>query len=184
MHDGQPLDPELRVQSLTPERPVLAIGNWILLFGLAWLVLAGPDPASWIIGGPAVAGAVWAKSRLSGRRLGGLSPLGVIRFLPYFLWQSLKGGLDVALRVVGPRVRVDPGYIDYRLRLPRPSARVFFLDVVNLLPGTLTADISGDTARIHALDKGTDPVQSLMRLEERVAALFGESLPAVRVSTL
>ncbi|MFZ0788886.1 MAG: Na+/H+ antiporter subunit E [Chromatiaceae bacterium] len=182
MHDGQPLDPGLGGHSLTPARPVLAIGVWILLFGLAWLVLAGPDPASWIIGAPAVAGAVWAKSRLSGRRLSGLSPWGAVHFLPYFLWQSLKGGLDVALRVVGPRVRVDPGYLDYQLRLLGPSARVFFLDVVNLLPGTLTADISGDRARIHALDKGSDPAQSLMHLEERVAALFGEVLPAARTA--
>jgi multicomponent Na+:H+ antiporter subunit E len=163
-------------------RSALTLGVWTLVLGLTWLVLAGPDPASWIIGVPAVAGALWAKCHLAGGRLGGLSPWGVIRFAPYFLWASIKGGIDVALRVVGPRVRVDPGYLDYRLRLLRPSARVFFLDAVNLLPGTLTADISGDKARIHALDKGSDPAASLIHLEERVAALFGEVLPPARTA--
>ena len=183
MTNGPPSKTEAGLRTPTPWDPALAVGAWTLVFGLAWLVLTGPDPASWIIGVPAVAGALWAKSRLSLRRLIGLSPWGVIRFVPYFLLASIKGGIDVALRVVGPRVRVDPGYLDYRLRLVRPSARVFFLDVVNLLPGTLTADISGDTATIHVLDQGTDPAQSLRHLEERVAALFGEVLPPPRTDS-
>lgn len=182
MNNGPPNPSRPTPGSPAPWHSALAIGSWALVFALLWLVLAGPDPGAWIIGLPAVAGALWAKSRLSTTRLRGLSPWGVIRFVPYFLWESLKGGIDVALRVVGPRVRVDPDYVDYPLRLRRPSARVFFLDVVNLLPGTLTADISGDKARIHALDKGSDPAESLMHLEERVAALFGETLPVARTA--
>jgi multicomponent Na+:H+ antiporter subunit E len=119
-----------------------------------------------------------AKVRLSDRRVGGLSPLGVVRFVPYFLWESLKGGIDVALRVLGPRVRVDPGYLEYRIQLIRPAARVAFMDAVNLLPGTLTADVAGDRLWIHALDRGAEPMQSLVDLEVRVGHLFGERLPS------
>ena len=122
----------------------LAFSLWTAVLASLWVILAGADPASWVIGIPAVAAALWAKSRLSDARIQGLSALGLIRFVPYFLWESVKGGTDVALRVLGPRVRVDPGYVDYPLRLRRPSARVLFLDVVNLLPGTLTADVQGD----------------------------------------
>lgn len=158
----------------------VALSLWTALFALGWLLLAGPDPAAWIIGVPTVAGAVWAKARLSDRRVGGLSPLGVVRFLPYFLWESLKGGIDVALRVVGPRVRVDPGYLEYRMHLLRPSARVAFMDAVNLLPGTLTADVAGDRLSIHTLDRGAEPLQSLNELEKRIGDLFGERLPTHR----
>jgi multicomponent Na+:H+ antiporter subunit E len=156
----------------------IAYALWAAVFVMLWLILSGPDSSSWIIGVPAVLGAVWAKSRLSDNRIGSLSPLGVIRSIPFFLWESLKGGTDVALRVLGPQVRVNPGYLDYRLRLRRPSARVLFMDVVNLLPGTLTADVQGDRATIHTLDRRGDPMRSLMALEERVAALFGEPLAA------
>jgi len=86
----------------------------------------------------------------------------------------------VALRVVGPRVRVDPGYLEYRMRLLRPSARVAFMDAVNLLPGTLTADVVGDRLSIHTLDRGAEPMQSLIELEKRVGDLFGERLPTHR----
>lgn len=151
---------------------------WALILAVLWVILAGADPGSWIVGVPTVAFALWARSRLSAAGLRGLSPLGTLRFLPYFLWESLKGGFDVALRVLGPRVRVSPGYLAYRLGLTRPSARVLFMNVVNLLPGTLTADIQGDRALIHVLDCGSDPLKSLRALEERVAALFGDPLAA------
>ena len=159
-------------------RTAVALSSWTALFALGWLVLAGPDPASWIIGAPTVAGAVWAKAWLSNQQVRGLSLLGTARFVPYFLWESLKGGIDVALRVAGPRVRVDPGYLQYRMRLLRPSARVAFMDAINLLPGTLTADVAGDRLWIHALDRGAEPMQSLVDLEVRVGDLFGEHLPS------
>jgi multicomponent Na+:H+ antiporter subunit E len=161
-------------------RRALAVSLWTTVLASLWVILAGADPASWVIGIPAVAAALWAKSRLSDARIQGLSAPGLIRFVPYFLWESVKGGTDVALRVLGPRVRVDPGYVDYPLRLHRPSARLLFLNTVNLLPGTLTADVQGDRATIHTLDRGGDLVRSLMALEERVAALFGEPLAASR----
>lgn len=180
MNDGPPNKTEPGLRFRTPWHCALAIGLWSLIFGIAWLVLAGPDLASWLIGLPAVAGAIWARARLSRPPRGPLSFWGLIRFIPFFFRESIKGGIDVALRVLGPRVRVNPGYLSYRLRLTHPSARVFFADVVALLPGTLAADLQGDVATIHALDRGGDPVQDLLRLEERVAAVFGEGLPAAR----
>jgi multicomponent Na+:H+ antiporter subunit E len=140
----------------------------------------GSRPGVLVIGIPAVATALWAKSRLSDARIQGLSVRGLISFVPYFLWESLKGGVDVALRVLGSRVRVNPGYIDCQLRLARPSARVLIMDLINLLPGILTANVVGNRAKIHALDLGGDHLRSLMDLEERVAALFGETLVAPR----
>jgi multicomponent Na+:H+ antiporter subunit E len=150
-----------------------------LLLAGVWVVLAGPgDPSSWLIGAPAVIAAAWSRQRLSAADRPRLSVPGALRFLPYFVVESFKGGIDVALRVIGPRVRVDPGLVDYRLSLTRPTARVFFADLVSLLPGTLSADLRGNLVSIHALDRGIDPVPELRRLERRVAALFREPPPA------
>ncbi len=96
----------------------------------------------------------------------------VAQFVPLFFWESFKGGIDVARRVVGPRLDVEPGFFDYRLELTLPSARVFFVDVVSLLPGTLSADMHGDTLRVHALDRSVDTAGELRRLECHVAAIF------------
>jgi multicomponent Na+:H+ antiporter subunit E len=145
-----------------------------VVFGAVWAVFAGPYPVSWIIGVPAVLASAWVSTRLSEPGPRGLSLWGLVRFLPFFVWESLKGGIDVALRVMRPRMDIDPGYRSYRIGLVQPAARVLFLDGVSLLPGTLSADIEGDMLIVHALDQSTDHAPELRRLERRVAALFGD----------
>ncbi|RKT46187.1 Na+/H+ antiporter subunit E [Thiocapsa rosea] len=148
-------------------------------FALIWLILVGPDGASWIVGGPFVIAATLASLRLSKPRNSTLSLSSLARFAPYFLRESLRGGLDVAARVVLPRLRVQPGHQTYRVRLQSPPARLVFINTISLLPGTLSADLRGDLATVHALDVGTDIVEDLSALERRVAELFGETLAPV-----
>lgn len=148
------------------------------VFGALWLILTGhEDPSSWIVGLPAVVAATWAHERLSPHDGPRLSVIDGVRLIPFFFRESFMGGIDVARRVVGPRLDVAPGFFDYRLGLTLRSARVFFVNLVSLIPGTLCADVRDDTLRIHALDCGVDPVPKLAWLEERVAALWGETLP-------
>ena len=85
----------------------------MLLAGL-WWVLTNGSLASWLVGLPAVAGAVWAQARLSGTSGLPISLGGLARFVPFFLWHSLRGGVDVALRTLAPRARIRPGFIRYR----------------------------------------------------------------------
>lgn len=148
------------------------------LFASVWLIIAGTDPAAWLIGGPAVLAATWASLRLSPVPQPGLSVIGLARFIPYFLWESLRGGLDIARRVTAPRLAINPGIQDYRMRLTSPTAQVVFLDGISLIPGTLSADLRGRTVRVHTVDSGSDIGPSLLDLERRVAALFGEALAA------
>lgn len=146
------------------------------LFTGAWVVVAGIDPSSWLIGIPAVIAASLASWHL--RPQGATHPrlVPALAFIPFFLWSSLKGGVDVAWRVLRPRMRIAPGLHPYRLRLIHPSARVLLLDTISLLPGTLSADLEGDTLILHALD-ASDPEaleSEIAQLERRIGALFGE----------
>ena len=143
-----------------------------------WAAFAGlDDPASWIVGVPTVIAASWSRSNLAPQRNAHVSLVGILQLLPVFFWESFRGGFDVARRVLRLRPKIDPGLFDYRLNLSSASARVFFVDLVSLLPGTLSADIRGDRMRIHALDLKQDSVTELERLERRIAAVFGQTLP-------
>ena len=116
------------------------------VFGALWLILTGhEDPSSWIVGLPAVVAATWAHERLSPHDGPRLSVIDGVRLIPFFFRESFMGGIDVARRVVGPRLDVAPGFVDYRLGLTLRSARVFFVDLVSLIPGTLCADVRGNT---------------------------------------
>ncbi|MCG6942527.1 MAG: Na+/H+ antiporter subunit E [Thiohalocapsa sp.] len=158
-----------------PDRPPSLLAR-LALFALLWLVLAGTDPLSWIIGVPAVLLATYAAARLSTLVGADPRPLRLLAFGPFFVWESILGGLDVARRVLSPRLHIAPALVSYRLRLKDPAARVVFIDAVSLLPGTLSADFRDGVAEVHALDGDAPVVPGLNRLERQVARLFGERL--------
>lgn len=100
-----------------------------------------------------------------------------LRFLPYFLSISLRGGVDVARRAFSPSMPLAPEFLDYRLRVePGGSAAVFFASVISLVPGTLCVSIEGELVGVHVLDRRTKVFDELARLERRVAPIFGESI--------
>lgn len=150
----------------------------VALFAALWLVLAGRDPASWVVGAPMALAAAIASLALRRGPRSGLSARGFWRFAPFFVTESLRGGLDVAARVLRPRLAIAPGFQRYPLHLRDQGARVFFFSAISLLPGTLSADVRDGVVLVHALDNRLDLGPELARLEARVAALFGETLPA------
>jgi len=147
-----------------------------VLFALLWWILTEGATNSWLIGAPVVLLAVLASEAL----LPGVSwslP-GAVRFVPFFLWHSLYGGVDVASRALHPRLPISPALLDYRWRLPPGLPRVFMANTVSLLPGTLSAELDEDHLRVHVLDQTGTFVSGLAGVEARVARLFGLSLAA------
>jgi multicomponent Na+:H+ antiporter subunit E len=148
----------------------------IVLFALLWWILTEGAMSSWLVGVPVVAFAVLASGALLPRISWSLS--GIIGFIPFFLWRSLYGGVDVARRALHPRMPISPGMIDHRWRLPPGLPRVFMANTVSLLPGTLSAELDEAYLRVHVLDKTAVCASDLAVVETRVARLFGLNLPA------
>ena len=145
-----------------------------LVFALLWWVLTQGAINSWLVGAPVVLLAVIA----SGWLLPAISwslP-GIVRFIPFFLWRSLYGGVDVARRALHPKLPISPGLFDYRWRLPPGLPRVFMANTVSLLPGTLSAELDEEYLCVHVLDQSGDFIPELSIVEERVASLFGLTL--------
>ena len=81
-------------------------------FALLWWILTEGTMNSWLVGVPVIVFAVLA----SGLLLPGVSwslP-GVVRFVPFFLWHSLNGGVNVARRALQPRLLISPGLFDHQ----------------------------------------------------------------------
>ncbi len=141
---------------------------------LIWLVIAGPEPGSWIIGLPAVLFATWVSLLLAPPLRHRIRLLPTLAFVRYFLVESLRGGVDVARRTLSPRLRIAPGQIEYQSSLPEGAFMLLFGACVSLLPGTLTARVEGRSLTLHALDIGSDPLAQLEELEERIRAMLRE----------
>jgi multicomponent Na+:H+ antiporter subunit E len=178
------------VSSLKSFFPIL---RSLAIFGLVWTALTGGAPSAWLIGAPCAAAAVWL-SRFLQRTTTGLhdtgqpagagariDPFSSLGFTVRFFWLSVRAGIDVAGRAFAPKVRLDPRLLVYPLRLPDGSARFFFMIVISLIPGTLTADVRGDNLLVHVLDQSLDNHGDLAALEERVGRLF--SFPPEMFST-
>lgn len=143
------------------------------VFTFLWFVLAGPDMTSWIIGAPAVIFACGLSLLLSGPPQRPISLVGVCHFIPFFINQSFHGGIDVMRRALSSRQLLDPGLVSYNTLLPEGSARIFFVNAISLLPGTLSADLKGNRVTIHTIDRGLPTWANIQALEYHVAALMG-----------
>lgn len=147
------------------------------IFAGLWWILAEGRPDSLWIGIPVILGAAAASLHLSpplpapGLRAGAFG-----RLVLHFIFHSLRGGVDVALRALDPRLPLAPDLLEYPLRLPSGAARVFLVNMVSLMPGTLSVALREDVLCIHALDRRQPLEAELRSLEARVAEAFG--LPA------
>ena len=150
---------------------LLSRGAW---FALIWWILTDGAVSSWWIGVPTIVLAVAAGAVL-------LPPLSFVwyeflRFLPFFFWRSLLGGVDVAWRVFHPRLPIAPTLIDYPLRLPPGLPRVVMATVVSLLPGTLSAALHDQVLVVHVLDKRQENTAEIRAVEQGVARMFNTPL--------
>ncbi len=141
-----------------------------LLYFAVWIVVdQSAKPANLVVGVLASAAATWASLKLlppaSGRVHVGL----LLLLLPRFLWQSLVAGIDVARRSFAPRLRLQPGFVDYPVGLPRGPARNAFELVASLMPGSVPSDETQSTIEFHCLDT-RQPVVEQLAAEERAYA--------------
>lgn len=145
-----------------------------VLYALIWWILTDGALSSWWVGGPVVLLAVASGSAL-------LVPVSfvwyeVLRFVPFFLWRSLLGGVDVAWRVMHPRLPIAPDLIEYPLQLPPGLPRVLMANIVSLLPGTLSAALNDTLLTVHVLDSRNDNRAELSAVEQGVARIFNAPL--------
>ena len=146
----------------------------LVLFALMWWILTDGAMDSWPIGLPAVLLATLLSVMLMPALSWSLR--GILRFIPYFLWYSMRGGVDVARRAMHPRLPISPGLFDYRFRLPPGLSRVFMANTVSLLPGTLSVELDEEILRVHVLDETGAIDEELHMLENRLADIFGIEL--------
>ena len=143
------------------------------LYSIMWWALTDGAAGSWWIGVPAVACAVIVSVALL--QQAGIVWREVVGFVPFFLWHSLKGGVDVARRVFHPRMPIAPELIEYPLRLPPGLPQVTLINITSLLPGTLSAEIEGQVLKVHVLDSRGDFLLELKALERRVGRMWGRA---------
>ncbi|HBQ40636.1 MAG TPA: cation:proton antiporter [Halieaceae bacterium] len=98
--------------------------------------------------------------------------LASLAFGGYFLCGSVAAGLDVARRLLSPRLPMSPGYLTYTTSLPAGSPRWLLANTLSLLPGTLSVTLRGPQLELHCLDTTAAVSAAVGRAEMRIARMF------------
>lgn len=147
------------------------------LFALLWWALTDGRPGSWSVGGVAILAATRLSLHLLPPVPTHVSRAGLVRFLAFFVHQSLRSGVQVAWFALRPRLALRPAVVEISLRLPQGISRVLLANTMSLLPGTLSVELEGRRLCLHVLDE-TAPIESEVRAAEtRLAQMLGLELP-------
>lgn len=70
-------------------------------------------------------------------------------YIPVFAWELLKANLDVARRLLSPKMDIKPGIVRVRTKLKSDTGLTFLANSITLTPGTTTVDIDKDNGLLY-----------------------------------
>jgi multicomponent Na+:H+ antiporter subunit E len=95
----------------------------------------------------------------------------VLLYLPWLVWEIVKANLDVARRILQPRLPIRPHILKVRAGQRSDLGRVVYANSITLTPGTVTIGVSGDEFTIHALTDEAAAGIAGGEMNDRVCAL-------------
>ncbi len=145
----------------------------------AWLALTSSLAPAELVTGLIVSAGVAALSwnhlsLLDGIRLTPALPLHLLSYFWTFWIALFKANLDVAMRVVTPKVKINPALVEVRTGLKSDLGKLWLANSITLTPGTLTVDVIGDTLRVHWID--ATPGRDLEHATRAIAESFENKL--------
>lgn len=147
-----------------------------VLFAGLWWVLTDGRSDSWGVGSVSIVAAVILSLRLLPPVSTYVSRIGLLRFLGFFFYQSLRGGVQVAWFALRPRPGLRPGIHDIALQLPDGISRVLLANTQSLLPGTLSVELHGNRLCLHVLDNEAPTEAEVRHAEKHIAHMLGLQL--------
>lgn len=143
------------------------------VFALLWWALAEGRMGNWGVGAVSILLAAAVSLILSPPAPGGLAWRRLPGFAWFFLRESFRGGLQVALLAFRPMDRLAPALQELPLHLPPGPQRVLLVNTLNLLPGTLGVELEKETLHLHVLDARQPIADEVGALQARIARLYG-----------
>jgi multicomponent Na+:H+ antiporter subunit E len=87
-------------------------------------------------------------------------------YMLVFTWECFKSNLDVACRVLLPRLRINPGIVKVKTILKTETALTFLANFITLTPGTFTVDVDQENGflYIHWIDVTSQDVEEASKI--------------------
>ncbi|MDO9548583.1 MAG: Na+/H+ antiporter subunit E [Candidatus Marinimicrobia bacterium] len=101
-----------------------------------------------------------------------------IAYIFVFLAALVRSNLDIAFRVLNPKLPINPGIVKVKTSLNSKTGRLILANSITLTPGTLTVETKGDYYYIHWIDVSTQDVEQasheiVSKFEKYLEVMFG-----------
>jgi len=120
---------------------------------------------------------IYAYKTFTHEGLGLLTPRKIAYMMKYlwvFLVELIKSNIDVAFRVINPKLPINPEIVEFKTQLKSEMGRLILANTITLTPGTLTIDLINDTYYIHWLNSETQ------NPEEAAQSIAGKFEPILK----
>ena len=138
-----------------------------VLLAIAWMFLVGQaQPRDFIIGYLIGFGVILAVNRVTPDRRYARDVAIVTALILRFLRELVIANVQVAIEVLRPQPRIQPGFIRLPLEVESDAEITLLASIISLTPGTLSVDISDDrrTLYVHAMWAGDpDKVRAMIK---------------------
>lgn len=75
--------------------------------------------------------------------------LWVVHYMLVLVYEMVKANIDVAYRVIHPRVKIKPGTVKVKTRLKSDAALTYLANSITLTPGTFTVDVDKENGFLY-----------------------------------
>ena len=82
----------------------------------------------------------------------------IMYFIVFFI-ELIKSNIDVTLRVISPKLPINPGIVEVKTTLKSKYARMILANSITLTPGTLTVEVTDESFFIHWIDVEDEDIQ-------------------------
>ncbi|MBN2540001.1 MAG: Na+/H+ antiporter subunit E [Bacilli bacterium] len=105
-------------------------------------------------------------------------PIKLLKFLfvyiPVFVWKLILANIDVARRVLSPKIPLNPGIVKVKTELKGDLGKLTLANSITLTPGTLSIDVEDDYIFVHAIDvKGKTEVENQANISGPFEKILG-----------
>lgn len=98
----------------------------------------------------------------------------MLLYLPYLAFEIVKANLDVARRIVSPRMPIGPRVFRTTASQKTDLGRTIYANSITLTPGTVSIDIEGDEITVHALTASAQAGVENEEMNRRVVRVEGQ----------
>ena len=116
------------------------------------------------------------------RRMGIIDPeghpnhlfLGLLLYIPRLLWEICKSNIDIARRILDPKLPIAPRVIRIKTSQKTHLGQVIYANSITLTPGTVSVEVEEGEITVHALTGETAATLLEGSMDRRVTRLEDE----------